>query len=447
MKTSPISILLLLATILHSGLTFSAPQSTTPTTNNQAKLIIDDIVCRGNDTTECTFVTNKYFQVVGDELDPEEIADAKLRLGTLIQFQSVAIYLEKGKKRNHVVVVFDVTEASNLFYEVGLTALKTTLTNGGYDPSQFRRDDQSGNLTAKVTNFNFLGSAKELSFAVTTNRETSDTSFTGLGSRVNLDTFDIENFRSNNWQQNRNNNVSVNLRYFDPHLLNTSHYYMAMDAQYSRLDSKFNSREQFITPENKPDMVFNSKADSSWQRYSLLFGKRFARYSFVAFDVAYSDTRYSGSDTVYGVSLGWNSEDDVLLPTKGSSLSTRLSRTKDSWTGSMDFKQNLAIRANKIVTFGGGVTYNSLDSNCNSCALLIDDSISASAFTRYTDITPIDVGAGIYSSWFVNARYGQSNISEDLYNTRYYDLSAGYTYQTASIIYRFTLSYSNQENH
>ncbi|PAJ74599.1 hypothetical protein CJF42_09775 [Pseudoalteromonas sp. NBT06-2] len=49
------------------------------------KLIIDDIKCTGNSTTDCDFITKKYYQKVGDVLNPDEIEDAKLRLGTLIQ--------------------------------------------------------------------------------------------------------------------------------------------------------------------------------------------------------------------------------------------------------------------------------------------------------------------------------------------------------------------------
>ncbi|MFT4925874.1 MAG: hypothetical protein ACI8WB_001969, partial [Phenylobacterium sp.] len=82
--------------------------------------IIDDIVCEGNNTTDCDFITKKYYQHVGDVLDPNEIADARLRLGTLFQFKNVSTRLKKGAERGHVVVVFAVSEASNIQYDLGL---------------------------------------------------------------------------------------------------------------------------------------------------------------------------------------------------------------------------------------------------------------------------------------------------------------------------------------
>ena len=65
------------------------------TSSTQAVLIIDDIICQGNENTDCDFITKKYYQKIGQVLDADEIADAQLRLGTLIQFKYISIHLEK----------------------------------------------------------------------------------------------------------------------------------------------------------------------------------------------------------------------------------------------------------------------------------------------------------------------------------------------------------------
>jgi len=143
------------------------------------ELIIDDIKCTGNSTTDCDFITRKYYQKVGDVLNPDEIEDAKLRLGTLIQFKSTRIHLEKGSQRDYVVVVFDITEASNIQYDVGYRYEKkkerekhgscaySSIDRAGICLSGNRINDSAGHIWAgKITDFNFLGQGKELSFSI-----------------------------------------------------------------------------------------------------------------------------------------------------------------------------------------------------------------------------------------------------------------------------------------
>lgn len=154
--------------------------ATAQVTSTQPILIIDDIICQGNENTECDFITKKYYQQIGQVLDADEIADARLRLGTLIQFKAVNIHLEKGSQRNHVVVVFDVNEASNIQYELGAN-YGYSESNNFYNRCVYNLENEDeihfgtcednakyngAGLSAKVTNFNFLGTGKELSLSI-----------------------------------------------------------------------------------------------------------------------------------------------------------------------------------------------------------------------------------------------------------------------------------------
>ncbi|OUS24697.1 hypothetical protein A9Q98_13310 [Thalassotalea sp. 42_200_T64] len=171
--------------------------------NSKTKdLIIDDIICSGNKDTDCEFIVKKYYQAIGDVLDTNEIADARLRLGTLFQLTDTDVYLEKGKQRDHVIVVFAVQEASNIQYEVssgfqfsdfnendyvydcighsadyqrhyyqdspnGIT--DTRQIDSEYKDCDSQADLSSFYVTSKVTDFNFLGTGKELSFFLSYN--------------------------------------------------------------------------------------------------------------------------------------------------------------------------------------------------------------------------------------------------------------------------------------
>lgn len=439
-----ISLVLTMCTNLVAAAQLSNHNSSALSQNASTKLIIDDIICRGNDTTECAFVTNKYFQAVGDELDPEEIADARLRLGTLIQFQSVSVYLEKGNERNHVVVVFDVIEASNLFYEFGFSAHQRTRTIRR--DNDFRTDSKDGSLNAKVTNFNFLGTGKELSLAVTADRLTPVSRYSILSINSDSQSNTVSEYLSETRIAGTNDSASLSLGYFDPHLFGTSHYYMSVNLQVNQF-----RRDQLIFDTTIEPMPVSTTSErrvykTDWTRQSLVLGRRFARYSFVALDVTRSiyDT---SDDTVHGLTVGWNSEDDVLLPTKGSSFSTRFSKFRDDWEIDLNFKQNIALAPNKIVSLGSNITHNLPNIYCNFCALVMPDSFGATLFGRYTVINPIDKKNGEFNSWYVGGLYGQSNIAEDIYNYRYWGISAGYTYQTESMIFRFSLAYTDQKDH
>lgn len=426
----------LLGLALHSIPAAAKENIESANTGNKNSLIIDDIACRGNEKTQCAFITKKYYQQVGDVLSSEEIADARLRLGTLLQFKAVDIYLEKGHKRGHVVVVFDVNEASHLYYELGL----------GYDHLKLgdfsTRDSYA--LTSKVTNFNFLGTGKELSL-----------SLSGTRSNGKLDTLSTFGFEDNNGNlsilEYRNqayeklNNYSVGLGYYDPHLMGSSHYYVAANLRFNKyaIDERTTVIEDPFG--NPTPSLARFKRDDTYYSHNFLIGRRFGSYSYISLDAVTTNT-VSTDQTSYGITYGWNSEDDLLFPTKGSTFSTRASKFRDQYEIDLRFKQNVSIATGHVLSYGTNITYNQANDNCSLCPLVLDDTISASVFGRYSNIDVIDKREGTYAGWHVGFYVGQGNISEDFYNYHYSGINAGYTLQTQNMIYRFSLALNQQES-
>jgi len=406
--------------------------------NSKPVLIIDAITCQGNTSTECSFVTKKYYQQIGDVLNPDEIADAKLRLGTLIQFKSVNIHLEKGYQRDHVVVVFDVNEASNLQYELGIgydyTKIKSTATDG--------KKSRYG-LNGKITNFNFLGTGKELSFSFSDARDESE--YESSTKSVFIDS--SENY-TEVWQQEKSTNNSddyaLSLSYYDPYLLGSSYYYLAAHIQYDKYSYTRNIYTNVLAqqPSNTQSTAY-SRANK-YNSQTLLFGRRFGRYSYISLDVVTNNA--GANQTSYGVSYGWNTEDDALFPTQGSVFSTRVSEMRGDYGVNLQYKEHVAVGLNRVIMFGGNITLNESNNYCNACYLIVNNSVSASIFSRYSSIKPIDKTMGTYAGWYIGFHVGQSNISKDLYKYTFAGINAGYTYQTATMIYRFSLAFNQQEN-
>lgn len=430
---------------LTSFMAFSTIQSDSEDSihnNSPTQLIIDDITCRGNITTECAFVTKKYFQDIGEVLNPEEIADARLRLGTLVQFRAVDVYLEKGRERGHVVVVFDVSESNNLFYEVGLGIDGSRVRTS--NNSDFENDQTNSGLNAKVTNFNFLGTGKELSLAVSGVQFESDTNLIGLiGFQDNSGNLV---FSSRKFYQNyQRNSYDIGLNYFDPHLFGSSHYYLVANTQIRKNHLEKRSSEVSIDLDPPEMESIQYKRHSSSTSHSLLLGRRFGSHSYAAIDVSKTNA-VTADQTTIGITYGWNSENDTLLPSKGEDFSLRLSRFRDEYEANLNYRKNLSFNENKVFSFGSNITFNLPNDYCTACSLVLLDSISASVFARFTNIKPINKSKGQYRSWFAGFHTGQGNISEDSYNYHFSGINAGYTYQTDSVIYRFSLAFNVQEN-
>ena len=414
------------------------------------KLIIDDIKCTGNSSTDCDFITKKYYQNVGDVLNPDEIEDAKLRLGTLIQFKSTRIHLEKGSQRGYVVVVFDITEASNIQYDVGYRYEKKKDRNklGSCAYSSIERagicfggntiNDTAGHIwTGKITDFNFLGQGKELSFSVEKsylNRKNSMTTdsqmkFWALTKYPELD------FTSRDIMQFDDENNNYKLAYYDPHLFGSAKYYFRASIGKINNFSDFKLQRDYFDGSMERG---NGSSKYLSENMDMSLGRRFASHSFVSFNIEYnSNARPQNS---YTLDYGWNSEDDLLFPTRGSAFLSKINYNSHSKSLGMSYKENFSLATNLVLSLGIDTSIEQFEYVPSSDYLK-----SGELFARFTNITQVDKTSGVYSGWHTSVHYGERKWNNGFTGTTNYAFNAGYTYQTQTMIYRLSLGYVHQE--
>jgi len=413
------------------------------------ELIIDDIKCTGNSTTDCDFITKKYYQKVGDVLNPDEIEDAKLRLGTLIQFKSTRIHLEKGSQRGYVVVVFDITEASNIQYDIGYRYTNTDTKDKSCLMAYFldsnvcatanRKKDISENIfSGKITDFNFMGKGKELSLSIdknyinSTGSGVTDPDWSSLVSMYYPEVI----FLTELVYENEDENNSYKLDYYDPHLFGSTKYYFKTSIGKMNNFSEYEAQE-FGSNGHRPFGTRSSKHIS--KNVDVSFGRRFASHSFVSFNVEYnSNARPKNS---YTLDYGWNSEDDLLFPTRGSAFLSKINYNSYSKSLGMSYKENFSLATNKVLSIG-------VDTGVEQVHYLSSSRFlkTGELFARFTNITQVDKTSGVYSGWHASAHLGHKKWNNSLPSTTNYAFNAGYTYQTESMIYRLSLGYINQED-
>ncbi len=453
------------ALMVFPGAAFAANQ--TPSginTSGNPALVIDNIVCKGNDTTECDFITKKYYQAKGDVLDPSEIADAKLRLGTLIQFRDVDIHLEKGHKRGHVIVVFNITEASNIQYELG--AGFTYQNTDGTSPSCYSynavqscmsRTSHSKNLSlsSSITDFNFLGLGKRLSLDIggskSNNQFNADFEYTGEPLRSDRDLSQSIDGDSHGY------NFKVD--YYDPHLFDSSHYYLRTTV------SRYNSSSGSRYVSNQADgvtQIDDSNRESSSMNWNMEVGRRFASHSFISMTTYKSfnnqtinqrnnepEDRFSPDSgvTSWGVRYGWDSQDDTLFPTQGSVFSTNFNHSGSHGknnTLSMNYLEHFGLTEQTILSLGG--TVSASESSYRGFEEQSEQHwVHTQLSGKLTHINPIDPTNGHYSGWFTALDLSKANGSGSATDDLSIYLQAGYTHQTDSMIYRFSLGYATRE--
>lgn len=414
------------------------------------KWIIDNITCEGNATTKCDFITKKYYQQVGDVLDAEEIADAKLRLGTLIQFKTVNTRLQKGSQRGHVVVVFEVSEAEHIQYELGLGYHRTevSMSNPFCRSDRFTDwcrsvyGDASGPMyTAAVTDFNFLGTGKRLSFGVTGILLHNSFDYNTFGTWYTIDVAngytrgEAHEYNITDRNPPSSNPRTIALEYYDPHLLDSTDYFFRAKF-YNRQNNGRNYRryDRYVPDDQESPLGAIDRRESSAGPLHLELGRRFGSNSFVSMDV---------NSDYYSANYGWDSQDDSLFPTQGSLFSSTLrhqSNAQEKTAIYLNYKKHFAVSDNKILTFASNADYSPEQATFPN-----RNQWSANFSARYTNITAIDRLAGTYSGWFAELNYGvakETNTAPGYYS---YGFKAGYIYQTDSMIYRFTLGFNHQE--
>lgn len=245
------------------------------------QLFVEDIVCRGNATTSCRFIRGYLYVHAGQVLDEDEIRYATLRLSWLQNFKSVGIHLEKGSQKGRVLVVIQVVEASPITAAFSLGAAS-------------RYGSRSQTFSADIGNRNLLGRGKSLDLIVA-----EETAFSGNAAR--------ERF--------------ARLQYFDPQLLGSSRLFLSAGAY------GFNTNYLYGNGDRFDDEAYGVDA---------ALGLRFGHFSHVSLGYRYLphselESTARGADGVFETArgsprslflagYGFNSQDDVYFPTRGSRL-------------------------------------------------------------------------------------------------------------------------------
>lgn len=406
-------------------------------------LIIDGIICMGNETTQCSFISKKYYQKVGDILNPDEIIDAKLRLGTLIQFKNIDVYLQKGRQRGHVVVVFDIKEASNLQYELVYQHQYRKVNETFYNCDEYSKPkynqgsinlcdrniynigEVQNTLYGNIKNFNFLGSGKELTLELVQSKTDNETDhfLEPLNDPENTASWSSRNIKRSKY---------LNVQYYDPHLFNSPYYYFNAYIDLSHLTHKSHTEDSNgIYVEPKPTI----SNVNTW----FSFGRRFGRHSFLSVNMSGSSTETINHS--YRLNYGFNSENDVLLPTSGSKFLLTNSIFDNANRYSFSYIKHFSLPNQSAISIGGNGSYYKVGSNDIKN---IDIGLSA----KYTNLKTINKTQGEYAGWYIGIdSFNRATIYDD--NPKEHhditQINAGYIHQTEKIVYRLTLGFSLNE--
>jgi outer membrane protein assembly factor BamA len=409
-------------------------------------LIIDDITCIGNETTQCSFIKKKYYQEIGDELDPDEIIDAKLRLGTLIQFKNIDVYLQKGHQRGHIVVVFEIKEASNLQYEIVYQHQYTKRNETFFscddeskpkynqgridlcDRNTYKVAEVQNLLYANIKNFNFLGSGKELTLEIVHSKTDNETDhfLQPLAEPENTDNWSSRNIKRSKY---------VNIQYYDPHFFDSPYYYFHAYLDVSKFTHEsYTADLNGIHIEPKPTV----NGSNTW----FSFGRRFGRYSY--FSVNMSGSLTEKINKSFRINYGFNSENDVLLPTSGSKFLLSNSIFDNANRYAISYIKHFSLPNQRAFSLGGKGSYYK-QSTEDGYAKSTDLSLTA----KYSSIRAINKKQGEYAGWYIGIEaFNRQNIYDDNPKERHHiaEINAGYIYQTENMVYRFTLEVSLNES-
>lgn len=249
---------------------------------SDSPLVVEDVQCRGNTLTACSFIVGHVYLGPGDRLDEEELQNARLRLAAQPNFESVDIRLEKGSARGRVVVVVAVEEANPLETEwlAGVSR---------------RLESVRQVLGGRVNHHNLFGAGKFAS--------------AGAIGVIPIDGPEQREF-------------GASLVYADPHLFDSKRYFAVASVRY--LNSSTEDQ-------------YGNFGEAELLRFGVNFGRRLWDFSYVWAGYGYrtkldvrsgrwqSDGSFElddDSDNHHAVDViyGWNSEDDFFFPTRGSSF-------------------------------------------------------------------------------------------------------------------------------
>lgn len=251
--------------------------------SQSAPLTVEDLRCRGNESTSCYFILRYLYLSAGDRVNEEEIQNAQLRLSWLRIFESVEIYLEKGSRKGNAVVVVEVKEASPITEVLSLG-------------TQANLSSVSQTLSANVFDFNFLGTGQIL----------------GLQAQERIPIAGPTQQES-----------ALRLSYSDPQLFDSKRYFLS--AGLTQVD---------LHDQSQNGDLFDAKLFGA----DVSIGRRVADFSYITAGFQYRpsvdiltrlrqangsfDTTVGSSHAVVLLGYGWNSSDS-FFPSQGYCHSSR----------------------------------------------------------------------------------------------------------------------------
>ncbi|MBF0360619.1 MAG: hypothetical protein HQK49_06390 [Oligoflexia bacterium] len=278
--------------------TATATATVTATTDTAAdvefnpRYVIEGVECEGNKKTKCPVISHEYYQSVGENVDFDEIQNAKLRLDARGLFDDVDISLKKGSLRGNVIVVIKVEEGTDIKFALNAGYGRGYEIRKKYfeDNKKMEKTYEGTYLEGKVSDLNFLGKGKILSATVLVSSSKS---------------------YPNDYYVNklRYTNVSPSVLYTDPHLLDSKKWFLnfGLGSYYSkyRVDG-------YIRGASELGLTNNFE-----------LGWRFADFSYISLEQNLQWVhRISRVGQGIYFHYGWNSENDHIIPTEGSVLST-----------------------------------------------------------------------------------------------------------------------------
>lgn len=272
-------------------------QETTPET--KPPLVVEEVRCQGNNSTSCQFIAGHLYLSSGDQLNEEEIQNAKLRLSSLPNFKSVDTHLEKGAEKGRAVVVIEVTEASPITKEI---AIGTSLRNSSL----------SQKLAGRVSHQNLFGTGKILDLEV--------------GGRIPVN-------------EPTRRDVSTRLQFVDPNLFGSKKYFFISGLSYQNSLYTYKDGDSYASEQLGVDASLGRRI---WDFSYITAGYQFRPTSNITDRYTLSDgtheTKYDSYDRVYLLGYGWNSEDDPYFPTQGSRFNTSF-----AWSSSDHYSTLLKV--------------------------------------------------------------------------------------------------------
>jgi outer membrane protein assembly factor BamA len=249
-----------------------------------SSLVVEDIRCKGNALTRCTFIRGFLHLAPGDALSEEEIQNAKLRLSSLPDFVSVRIYLDKGSAKGRAIIIVEVVEADRIDNQISAGT--------------------SSRLSSLYQTFEGRVAERDVF---------------GTQGTVNLDVEGIAPIDGPT-----HHGIYTRLQFAAPTLLDSNKYFLIGGATYQN---------------TVIDYPYDAYDKTDQFDIDLSVGRRLFDYSYVTVGylerlISVSVSQSRGTSGIFStnsnpnnnkgwaIGYGWNSEDDPYFPTHGSRLSS-----------------------------------------------------------------------------------------------------------------------------